>query len=89
MKIIKLKVDTEMSTGYRGRGLPSREITLPAGTAVRYNRLALNDGVTVVHTVTYTADDGLIYSSNLRETLKEENDRIDALYAVADRKFGL
>lgn len=55
-KTIRLKEPTEVSTGYRGRGLQPLSKVLPAGAKVVYNTSQnLTDGPEVVlHEVIYT-----------------------------------
>lgn len=63
---ITLKRDTEMSTGYRGRGIPSRMIVVPAGTVVDYAVMITKTGT--YHTV-YAVKDGIGYEASKKETL--------------------
>lgn len=44
MQTTTLKNDTEFTTGYRGRGLPTLSEVVKAGTVVRYSVVPLNDG---------------------------------------------
>ncbi len=72
-KQITLKQDTDFSTGYRGRGMPTRGITVPAGTVVEYRVRTLFDGRGLetgrVHTV-FIIRDGMQFEAEKTEVLK-------------------
>jgi len=65
-KKIILKADTEMHSGYRGKGQPVVSRVFPKGTEAVYNRTELNDG-RIIHTVKVKAD------GELWEAVKQEN----------------
>ena len=68
---IELKADTEMSTGYRGRGLAPLTHTFPAGRVVRYKRYEYSgkyiahdgDEITSIHHIVTAYHKGEKYSA--------------------------
>jgi hypothetical protein len=70
-KRIKLSRATTMTTGYQGRGIPSRSREVPAGTEVLYHKVITNDG-TVYHTVVWTDPQGVRWEANVRRSKEEE-----------------
>lgn len=66
---IRLKEATQLSTGYRGRGRPSKWISVPAGTVVGYSRYVANPSLDYLPYVetwhkVFILRDGVEYSAS-------------------------
>jgi hypothetical protein len=70
-KELALKEDTVFSTGYLGRGIPSKSRVFPAGSKYIYTKKVTRSGI--YHTATIKAE-GFIWEANRRVPLGAEGE---------------
>jgi hypothetical protein len=65
---ILLKQDTEMNTGYQGRGIPTQVKIFPKGTEVIYNKQITKAGI--YHTVHLIDKNGTRWEASKKTEVK-------------------
>lgn len=63
-KKIKLRNDTQMNTGYEGRGIPVQYKTFSAGTEVFYNKYRTSSGI--YHNI-WVIENGIKWEASKKE----------------------